>query len=164
MLWHVLKEMETKMACVEAKIEHNGNQVLELMYQSIPSLTILPRATPGDSHILVAPGVGFSLLCLARGVLNQSKSSIILKKARFLLCLSNNWVAALFICLYMLEVSSMTWSPFTLQQIHNVSEFIQVNWNSSWSKFHRLHDKENQTIFTFLTAENLLGLPCSHEC
>ena len=42
------------------------------------------RATPGDSHILVAPGVGFSLLCLARrsarGVLNQSKSSIILRK------------------------------------------------------------------------------------
>ena len=39
-----------------------------------------------DSHILVVPGVGFSLLCLARGfarggVLNQSKSSIILKKS-----------------------------------------------------------------------------------
>ena len=26
-----------------------------------------PRATHGDSHILIAPGVGFSLLCLARG-------------------------------------------------------------------------------------------------
>ena len=52
------------------------------MYQSIPSLTITPGTTPGDSHILVASGVGFSLLCLARGVLNQSKSSIILKKKR----------------------------------------------------------------------------------
>ena len=57
-----------------------------LMYQSIPSLAI-PRATPGDSSIVVAPGVGFSLLCLARGsaprgVLNQTKSSIILKKKR----------------------------------------------------------------------------------
>ena len=41
-----------------------------------------PRATPGDSHILFAPGVGFSLLCLARGVSNQNKSSIILKKKR----------------------------------------------------------------------------------
>ena len=45
-----------------------------------------PRATPGDSHILVAPGVGFSPLCLAQGsaraVLNQSKSSITLKKKR----------------------------------------------------------------------------------
>ena len=54
------------------------------MYQSVPCLTT-PRATPGDSHILVAPGVGFSLLCLARGsswgVLNQSKSSITLKKS-----------------------------------------------------------------------------------
>ena len=60
------------------------------MYRSIPSLTISPRATPGDSHILVAPGVGSLLLCLAQGVLNQSKSSIILKKARFLLCLLNN--------------------------------------------------------------------------
>ena len=41
-----------------------------------------PRATPGDSHILVAPGVGFSPRSLARGgVLNQSKSWIILKKS-----------------------------------------------------------------------------------
>ena len=44
-----------------------------------------PWATPGDSHILVAPGVGFSLLCLARGsargILNQIKGSIILKKS-----------------------------------------------------------------------------------
>ena len=54
-----------------------------------------PRATPRDSHILVAPGVGFSFLCLARGsapwgVLNQSnfeKFLIILKKTRFLLSL-----------------------------------------------------------------------------
>ena len=71
-----------------------------------------PRATPGDSHILVAPGVGFSLLCLAwgsaPGVLNQSKSLIILKKARFSLCLLNKWVAALIICLCMQEVSSVT--------------------------------------------------------
>ena len=48
------------------------------------------RAIPGDSYILVAVGVGFSLPCLARGsvrgegeVLNQSKSSIILKKHDF---------------------------------------------------------------------------------
>ena len=41
-----------------------------IMYQSIPSLTIpapFPRAILGDSHILVAPGVGFSHLCLALG-------------------------------------------------------------------------------------------------
>ena len=61
------------------------------MYQSIPSLTIPPPlGDPRDLHILVAPGVGFSPLSLARwsargfaggGVLNQSKSSIILKKS-----------------------------------------------------------------------------------
>ena len=56
-----------------------SNRLSILMYQSIPSLTI----PPGDSHILIAPGVGFSLLCLAQGVLNQSKSSIILKKCNF---------------------------------------------------------------------------------
>ena len=48
-----------------------------------------PGATSGNSHILVALGVGFSLLCLARGsalgLLNRKKSSTILKKARFLL-------------------------------------------------------------------------------
>ena len=58
-------------------------------YVSVNSMPDHPRATPGDSHILVALGVGFLLLCLARGVLNQSKSSITLKKARFLLCLLN---------------------------------------------------------------------------
>ena len=45
----------------------NNKEYKGFMYQSIPGLTILPQATPGDSHILVAPGVGFLLLCLARG-------------------------------------------------------------------------------------------------
>ena len=80
-----------------------------IVYVSVNSK---PDHPPGDSHILVAPGVGFLLLSLAResarGVLNKSKSSIILKKARFLLCLLNKWVVALFICLYMPEVSSVT--------------------------------------------------------
>ena len=43
------------------------------------SVNSKPDHPPGDSHILFAPVVGFSLLCLARGVLNQSKSLIILK-------------------------------------------------------------------------------------
>ena len=29
---------------------------------------------------------------------------------------------------------------------------------------HGKHAKENQNLFTFLTAENLSGLHCSHEC
>ena len=51
---------------------------------------------------------------------NQSKSSLILKKARFLLCLLNKRVAALFICLYTLEVS--------MPHLHynKYAEFIQV--------------------------------------
>ena len=85
------------------------------MYQSIPSLTTPPPpslATPRDSHILVAAGLGYLLLCLARGsaqgrILNQNKNLIILGKARCLLCHLNKGVAALFICLYMLEVSNV---------------------------------------------------------
>ena len=56
----------------------NHSKCGRLVYVSVNSK---PDHPPGDSHILVAPGVGFSLLCLARGVLNQSKSSIILKKS-----------------------------------------------------------------------------------
>ena len=36
------------------------------MYQSIPSLTIPPRATPGDSHVLTARGSGFGPTFFAR--------------------------------------------------------------------------------------------------
>ena len=53
-----------------------------------------PGATPGNSRTLVAPGVGFSLLCYAqgsaRGVLNQSNfeksaiSALSLKQHRFI--------------------------------------------------------------------------------
>ena len=43
-----------------------------IMHQSIPSLTIPPGDHPPgdsrDSNILVAPGVGFRLLCPARGL------------------------------------------------------------------------------------------------
>ena len=49
--------------------------ISKVMHQSIPSLTIPPtRATPWDSHILVAPGVGFSLLDLAWGCPRGLKS------------------------------------------------------------------------------------------
>ena len=48
---------------------------VSVMYQSVPGHALVsskpdhppPQATPGDSHILVGPGVGFSLLCLAKG-------------------------------------------------------------------------------------------------
>ena len=61
-----------------------------LMYHSILSLTIPPGDPRGFAHSSCARGRVFAALScpgFAPGVLNQSKSSIILKKARFLLCL-----------------------------------------------------------------------------
>ena len=49
-----------------------------------------PGATPGNSHILVALGVGSSLLCLPGGILNQTKSSTIMKKRDFCLVTKTN--------------------------------------------------------------------------
>ena len=95
------------------------------MYQSIPCLTT-PRATPGGSHILVAPGVGFSLLCLARGVLNQSKSSITLKKS------------AIF-ALSLKQMSSSSFHMFIYARGEQC-DLGPIYWNSSWSKFHRIQD------------------------
>ena len=91
---HLLRQQKEKNDCIQMVFFLYCKLYYTKIHQALnlPSLTI-PRATPGDSHILVAPGVWFSLLCLAqgsaprvcpRGVLNQSKSS---KKARFLLCL-----------------------------------------------------------------------------
>ena len=72
------------------------------MYQSIPSLTIPPGDPRGFAHSscpwsrVFAP-LSCSGLFPEGGVLNQSRSSIILRKTPFLLCLLNKWVAALFI-------------------------------------------------------------------
>ena len=77
--------------CVQNwQLEAYSANIATVMYQSIPSLTISPRATPGDSHILVAPGVGFSPPLLPRGLpgglpgdlKSKYQSSIILKKKR----------------------------------------------------------------------------------
>ena len=43
-------------------------------------------------------------------------------------------------------------------------KFILVKLLPDPGRLHRKHAKENQTLFTFLTTENLSGLPCSHEC
>ena len=55
------------------------------MYQSIPSLTILPPGDPREFAHSSCPRVGFSLLCFARGSAGGSsiivKRSIILKKS-----------------------------------------------------------------------------------
>ena len=79
-----------------------------VMYQSVPSLTI-PLGDPRDSHIPVAAEVRFLLLCLAwRRVLNQKKCLTILKKSMvFALSLKQMRAAAVFTCLYVLEVSGL---------------------------------------------------------
>ena len=43
-------------------------------------------------------------------------------------------------------------------------KFILVKISPDPGRLHGTHAKENQTLFTFLTAENLSRLPCSHKC
>ena len=43
-------------------------------------------------------------------------------------------------------------------------KFILVKISLDPGRLHGKHAKENQTLFTFLTTENLSGLSCSHEC
>ena len=43
-------------------------------------------------------------------------------------------------------------------------KFILVKTSPGRGHLHGKHAKENQTLFTFLTTENLSELPCSHEC
>ena len=42
--------------------------------------------------------------------------------------------------------------------------FIPVKLSLDPGRLHGKHAKENQTLFMFLTAENLSGLHCSHRC
>ena len=81
-----------------------------IVHQSIPSLTTPPPppATPGDSHILLASGVGVSLLCLARasapggeGGLKSNKNLIILKNnAIFALSLTQMSSSSFYMFIY----------------------------------------------------------------
>ena len=43
-------------------------------------------------------------------------------------------------------------------------KFILVKTSLDPGRLHGKHAKENQTLFTFLTTENLSGLSCSQEC
>ena len=43
-------------------------------------------------------------------------------------------------------------------------KFILVKISPDPGRLHGKHAIENKTLFTFLTTENLSGLPCSHEC
>ena len=43
-------------------------------------------------------------------------------------------------------------------------KFILVKISPDSGRLHGKQANENQTLFTFLTSENLSGLPCLHEC
>ena len=43
-------------------------------------------------------------------------------------------------------------------------KFILVKISCDPGRLHGKHAIENQTLFMFLTTENLSGLPCSHDC
>ena len=43
-------------------------------------------------------------------------------------------------------------------------KLIMVKISPDPGRLHGKHAIENQTLFTFLTAKNLHGFPCSHEC
>ena len=43
-------------------------------------------------------------------------------------------------------------------------KFILVKISPDSGRLHGKHAKENQTLFTFLTTENLSRSPCSHKC
>ena len=45
-----------------------------------------------------------------------------------------------------------------------ILKFILVKISQDPGRSHGKHTKENQTLFTFLSTENLSGLPCSHKC
>ena len=65
---------------------YSSQKTIHLLLHNV-SVNFKLDHSPGDLHILVAPGVGFSLICLApesaRGNLIQKKSSTILKKRDF---------------------------------------------------------------------------------
>ena len=94
------------------------------MHQSIPSLTDPHPGRPlVIRNILVAPGVGFSLLCLARG---SALGGGLKSKQKF-----DNFEKSVIFALSLKQMSSSSFHMFI---------FVQVNSNRSWSKFHLIQD------------------------
>ena len=151
-----------------------------IMYQSIPSLTI-PLGDPlGFAHSSCPCGRVFaSLSCprvcpregLPRRVLNQSKSLVILKKSViFALSLKQMGSSPFHMFTYARNEQCDLGPIYTITNTqHNKIypgklKFILVKSLPDPGRLHGKHAKESQTLFTFLTTENLSGLPCSHEC
>ena len=113
------------------------------MHQSILSLPPPPR----DSHILVAPAVGFSFLCLARGFFlggggsNQSKSSISFEKsAIFALSLRQMSNSFFHMFIYARSKQCDLRPIYTITNTQSIRIYPGINWNPSWSKFNLIQD------------------------
>ena len=99
------------------------------------------------------------------GVFNRSRSSIILgENAIFALSLKQMGSSSIHVFMYVGREQCDLGPIYTMQRIRIYPcklKFILVK--TSPYPGH-LHAEENQTLFTFLTAENFIsGLPCSHE-
>ena len=135
---------------------------LLVMYQSIPR----PR---GFAHSSCPWGRVFAPLPCPGGVLNQSKSSIILKKsAIFALFLKQMSSSSFHMFIYARSEQCDLIGPiYTITNTQCIRiypgklKFILVKISSDPGRLHGKHAKENQNLFTFLTPENLSGLPCS---
>ena len=137
------------------------------MYQSIPSLTItLPGDPQGFAHSSCPWGRVFAPLscpgvCPGR-VLNQSKSSIILKKkATFAFSLKQISSSSFHMLLYARSEQCDLGPIYTITNTQHIRiypgklKFILVKISLDPGCLHGKHAKENQTLFTFLTTENL---------
>ena len=60
--------------------------------------------------------------------------------------------------------STQTWDYFDLFIEKCLQKCYIFTLKIDIGRLVNLCTKENKTLFTFLTTENLSGLPCSHEC
>ena len=108
---------------------------------------------------------------LPEGVLNQSTSFIILKKrAIFALSLKQMGSSSFHIFIYAGSEQCDLGPIYNITNTQRIKiypgklKFILVKISQDPERLHGKHAKENQTLFTFLTTENLSKLPCSQEC
>ena len=145
------------------------------MYQSIPSLTTPPGDPRGFAHSGCPWGQVFASLSCPElcpgGVLNQSKSSIILKKsAIFALSLRQMGSSSFHMFIYARSEQCDLGPIYTITNTQHSRiypgklKFILVKISPDPGCLHGKHAKENQSLLMFLTTENLSGLSCSHEC
>ena len=146
------------------------------MYQSVPSL-IIP---PGDPRGFAHSSCPWSQVFLSSvfpgglpggGVLNQSKSSIILKKsAIFALSLKQIGSSSFHMFIYARNEQCDLGPIYTVTNKKRIRiypgklKLILVKISPDPGRLHGRHAIENKTLFAFLTTENLSGLPCQHEC